>query len=112
MNTDDRRVRLVELTPKGRALITKIFRDHAAAMEEAARVLSKEERRMLLRLLKKLGKGLTVSQAPALGVTARACCYGGPAPLLDDHESQLVAPAKFFAGMRWSRGKIATGISA
>src|SRR6266581_2371130 len=55
-NTDDRRVRLVELTPKGRALITKTFRDHAAAMEEAARVLSKEERLMLLRLLKKLGK--------------------------------------------------------
>src|ERR1700745_96231 len=29
-NTDDRRVRLVELTPKGRALITRIFRVHAA----------------------------------------------------------------------------------
>src|SRR5207302_2696328 len=56
-NTDDRRVRLVELTPKGRALITKTFRDHAAAMEEAAGVLSKEQRLMLLRLLKKLGKG-------------------------------------------------------
>src|SRR5258705_531395 len=56
-NTDDRRVRLVELTPKGRALITKTFREHAAAMEEAAGVLSKEERLMLLRLLKKLGKG-------------------------------------------------------
>jgi len=67
-NTDDRRVRLVELTPKGRALIAKIFRDHAAAMEEAAGVLSKEERRRLLRLLKKLGKGLTVSQALALGI--------------------------------------------
>ena len=56
-NTDDRRVRLVELTPKGRALITKIFREHAAVMEEAASVLSKEERLTLLRLLKKLGKG-------------------------------------------------------
>jgi len=67
-NTDDRRVRLVELTPKGRALITKIFRDHAAAMEEAAGILSKEERRVLLRLLKKLGKGSTVSQAAALGI--------------------------------------------
>ena len=54
-----RRVRLVELTPKGRALITKTFRDHAAAMEEAAGVLSKEERMMLLRLLKKLGKAET-----------------------------------------------------
>ena len=56
-NTDDRRVRLVELTARGRALITKTFREHAAAMEEAAAVLSEEERRILLRLLKKLGKG-------------------------------------------------------
>jgi MarR family 2-MHQ and catechol resistance regulon transcriptional repressor len=56
-NTDDRRVRLVELTAKGRALIAKTFGEHAAAMEEAAAILSKEERLMLLRLLKKLGKG-------------------------------------------------------
>src|SRR2546425_4429606 len=55
-NTDDRRVRLVELTAKGRTLITKTFREHAAAMEEAAGVLSKQERLMLLRPLKKLGK--------------------------------------------------------
>jgi DNA-binding MarR family transcriptional regulator len=54
-NTDDRRVRLVELTAKGRALITKTFREHEEAMEEAAGVLSTEERLMLLRLLKKLG---------------------------------------------------------
>src|ERR1700736_169347 len=56
-NTRDRRVRLVELTAKGRALITKTFREHATAMEKAAGVLSKEERLILLRLLKKLGKG-------------------------------------------------------
>jgi MarR family transcriptional regulator, 2-MHQ and catechol-resistance regulon repressor len=55
--TDDRRVRLVDLTAKGRALIAKTFREHAAAMEEVAGVLSKEERLLLLRLLKKLGKG-------------------------------------------------------
>ena len=55
--TGDRRVRLVELTPKGRSLITRTFRVHAAAMEEAAAVLTKEERLMLLGLLKKLGKG-------------------------------------------------------
>jgi MarR family 2-MHQ and catechol resistance regulon transcriptional repressor len=55
--TGDRRVRLVELTAKGRSLITPTFQEHAAAMEEAAKVLSKEERLMLLRLLKKLGKG-------------------------------------------------------
>jgi DNA-binding MarR family transcriptional regulator len=56
-NTDDRRVRLVELTAKGRGLITKTFQEHATAMEEAAGVLSKEERLILLRLLKKFGKG-------------------------------------------------------
>src|SRR5258708_37294878 len=47
-SADDRRVRLVELTAKGRALITKTFREHAAAMEEAAGVLSKKGRRMVL----------------------------------------------------------------
>ena len=53
---DDRRVRRVELTPKGRALITRGFGEHAAAMEDVAGVLSKNERLTLLRLLKKLGK--------------------------------------------------------
>ncbi len=52
----DRRVRQVELTAKGRALITGGFREHAAAMENAVSVLSKKERLTLLRLLKKLGK--------------------------------------------------------
>jgi MarR family 2-MHQ and catechol resistance regulon transcriptional repressor len=52
----DRRVRQVELTPKGRALITRGFREHAAAMENIMSVLSKNERLTLLRLLKKLGK--------------------------------------------------------
>src|SRR5438309_639239 len=53
---DDRRVRRVELTPKGRALITRGFGEHAAAMEDVAVVLSKTERLTLLQLLKKLGK--------------------------------------------------------
>jgi MarR family transcriptional regulator, 2-MHQ and catechol-resistance regulon repressor len=52
----DRRVRQVELTAKGRALITRGFREHAAAMETVVSVLSKNERRTFLRLLKKLGK--------------------------------------------------------
>ncbi|HEY2103341.1 MAG TPA: MarR family winged helix-turn-helix transcriptional regulator [Chthoniobacterales bacterium] len=52
----DRRVRQVELTAKGRALITRGFREHAAAMEAVVGVLSKKERLTLLRLLKKLGK--------------------------------------------------------
>ncbi|HEY2569582.1 MAG TPA: MarR family transcriptional regulator [Candidatus Udaeobacter sp.] len=55
----DRRVRRVELTAKGRALITRGFREHAAAMETVVSVLSKNERLILLRLLKKLGKHAT-----------------------------------------------------
>jgi MarR family transcriptional regulator, 2-MHQ and catechol-resistance regulon repressor len=54
--TNDRRVRLVELTVKGRELVAKTFEKHAAAMEKATS-LSKEERWKLLELLKKLGKG-------------------------------------------------------
>ena len=54
--TDDRRVRLVELTAKGRELVAKTFEKHAAAMEKATS-LSKYERLTLLELLKKLGKG-------------------------------------------------------
>jgi MarR family transcriptional regulator, 2-MHQ and catechol-resistance regulon repressor len=53
---NDRRVRQVELTPKGLALITRGFREHATAMEDAVSVLSQKERLTLLRLLKKLGK--------------------------------------------------------
>ena len=52
----DRRVRQVQLTAKGRALITRGFLEHAAAMESVVSVLSKNERLTLLRLLKKLGK--------------------------------------------------------
>jgi Transcriptional regulators len=52
----DRRVRRVELTRKGRALIAGTFSGHAAAMENVVGVLSKKERTALLRLLKKLGK--------------------------------------------------------
>ena len=53
--TGDRRVRQVDLTAKGRALITSGFGEHAAAMENTVSVLSKDERLTLLRLLKKLG---------------------------------------------------------
>lgn len=52
----DRRVRQVELTARGRSLITAGFGEHAAAMENVVSVLSKNERLILLRLLKKLGK--------------------------------------------------------
>src|SRR2546426_12596152 len=41
---DDRRVRRVELTPKGRALIARGFQEHAGAMKTSVRVLSKNDR--------------------------------------------------------------------
>jgi MarR family 2-MHQ and catechol resistance regulon transcriptional repressor len=54
---EDRRVRRVELTPKGRELISRAFQHHADVMETAVSVLSAAERATLLALLKKLGKG-------------------------------------------------------
>src|SRR5213082_3611833 len=60
--TNDRRVRQVELTAKGRDLITRGFKEHAAAMENSMRVLSKKERLTLQQLLKKLGKHAAKSQ--------------------------------------------------
>ncbi len=59
----DRRVRQVELTPRGRALITRGFSAHAAAMEKASSVLSETERLTLMRLLKKLGKHAAETRA-------------------------------------------------
>ena len=53
---DDRRVRQVELTAKGRALITRGFRRARRRDGNRGGVLSKNERLTLLRLLKKLGK--------------------------------------------------------
>jgi len=51
----DRRASVVELTPKGKALIVEVFGEHRAAMDRAAEALSPAERRTLIRLLKKLG---------------------------------------------------------
>jgi len=65
----DRRVRQVELTAKGRVLITRGFREHAAAMENAVGVLSKKERLTLLQLLKKLGRHAVETKAES----GRAC---------------------------------------
>ncbi len=53
----DRRVRLVELTPQGRELIEPAFVRHAADLEEVVSVLTPEERATLSALLRRLGKG-------------------------------------------------------
>ena len=52
----DRRVRVVDLTPEGRALIKQIFNAHAKDMEKLAEALTRAERLQLLKVLKKLGK--------------------------------------------------------
>jgi MarR family transcriptional regulator, 2-MHQ and catechol-resistance regulon repressor len=51
----DRRIRIVELTPKGRQLIEKAFAAHEVDMEKAVSNLSRAERGMLVNLLKRLG---------------------------------------------------------
>lgn len=52
----DRRARVVHLTKPGSKLITRIYADHAADMEQLASTsLTKAERKTLIRLLKKIG---------------------------------------------------------
>src|SRR5256886_13998788 len=51
---DDRRVRRVELTPKGRALITRGFGEHAAAMEDVAGGHFKNKRLEVLQVFKEI----------------------------------------------------------
>jgi MarR family 2-MHQ and catechol resistance regulon transcriptional repressor len=53
---EDRRARIVHLTPAGRAMIQKAFAAHAADMERAVAVLTGEERAVLIGLLKRLGR--------------------------------------------------------
>src|SRR5579862_3634897 len=55
LDDDDRRSRIVRLTPKGRARIREVFGQHAAALEAASSGLSRSERKSLIGLLKKLG---------------------------------------------------------
>jgi MarR family 2-MHQ and catechol resistance regulon transcriptional repressor len=55
---DDRRVRLVELTPAGHELIAPAFARHETDLETVVSVLAPEERAALVALLRKLGKGV------------------------------------------------------
>ena len=52
----DRRVRVVDLTLKGRGLISTMFSVHAKDMEKLAEVLTPAERVQLVNALKRLGK--------------------------------------------------------
>jgi MarR family transcriptional regulator, 2-MHQ and catechol-resistance regulon repressor len=52
----DRRIRVVSLTPKGKELITPVFRKHAAEIGEVFADASPKELRSLETTLKKVGK--------------------------------------------------------
>jgi len=52
---NDRRVRIVALTRKGRALISELYERHVADLEAITGVLTKKEQDQLRVLLKKLG---------------------------------------------------------
>jgi MarR family 2-MHQ and catechol resistance regulon transcriptional repressor len=53
---EDRRVRVVSLTPKGKELIAPVFRDHAAEIRKIFADASSKEVRSLETILKKIGK--------------------------------------------------------
>ena len=55
-SSEDRRVRVVDLTPKGRKLIEQVFASHARQVDRLADVLSPKERRQIARGLKSFGK--------------------------------------------------------
>src|SRR5271167_2452727 len=53
---EDRRVRVVSLTPKGKRLIVPVFRKHAAEIKKVFANASSKELRALETILKKIGK--------------------------------------------------------
>jgi len=55
-STEDRRVRIIALTPRGKNLIVPAFRKHSGQMKRVLSELSAKERRSLEVALKKLGK--------------------------------------------------------
>lgn len=65
---DDKRVKTVHLTPKGRELIERALVDHQAAMERAVSILGSDQRATLVDLLRRLGlhaEELIREQSPA-----------------------------------------------
>ncbi len=54
-SSEDARVYILSLTPKGKKLIGEVFPDHAAAITNALEVLTLKEQKKLSELCKKLG---------------------------------------------------------
>ena len=63
----DRRTRVVHLTPQGRALIRKLFAQHERDMQRAVACLSGSEIAALTRLLRKLGLAAESMVSPSKG---------------------------------------------
>jgi MarR family 2-MHQ and catechol resistance regulon transcriptional repressor len=55
-SSEDRRVRVVDLTAAGRRLIEQVFAAHSRQIDRLADVLSPKERRQIARGLKAFGK--------------------------------------------------------
>jgi MarR family 2-MHQ and catechol resistance regulon transcriptional repressor len=55
-DTEDRRIRIVSLTPKGKGLIEPIYQDHVEAMEDVMSALKPSELALLETLLRRVGK--------------------------------------------------------
>jgi MarR family 2-MHQ and catechol resistance regulon transcriptional repressor len=67
----DRRARIVHLTKDGSKLITRLYGDHAADMENLASAsLNRKERATLIRLLKQIGYEAAASVQPKTKKTA------------------------------------------
>ena len=54
-STEDARVYILSLTPKGKKLISEMFPEHAKAIAEALQTLSPKEQKKLSELCRKLG---------------------------------------------------------
>jgi MarR family 2-MHQ and catechol resistance regulon transcriptional repressor len=60
-SSEDRRVRVVDLTTTGRSLIEKVFAAHSRQVDRLADVLSPKERRQIARGLKAFGRAATTT---------------------------------------------------
>jgi MarR family 2-MHQ and catechol resistance regulon transcriptional repressor len=61
----DRRARLLELTPEGRLMIERAFKEHSQDLERVMSVLDAGEKDQLYTLLKKLGRFAVASRPGA-----------------------------------------------
>lgn len=57
-SASDRRVKLVQLTAKGKKLFDEVFVQHIGCVQKIASILTEREQQQLSRLLKKLGLGI------------------------------------------------------